>query len=784
MSEEFTSDAIEDPENTIINEIARAGGIAIPAHIHLESGLIGRIKGGQAAKSFLEKSGCGILECPQHAIPDLIKEMLRGDPDCFALIDGSDAHKVKQIGSKPIWLKMDTLGLNGLRQIALEPLKRIQYNEPEDNKKLRILGIHSNGGTLKNQTICFNPELNCLIGGRGAGKSVVIDYLRFVFGSLPVDDYLKNRLNDRFADLIRNNTTVYALVSESATKYWLYERKLIFEKTTKGIKESTEIMSNPASIYRIILNPLQAIKLTDNLPKHKFEFYGQGEVQSITETVEPKRQLRLVDDFVQSSISQREDDCSKLEYELKKLEDDIDDLYIQKAQLEIEISALPEIESRIKEIEADLKANKLESHQIWEDSNNWINELYVNLIEQQGKLNTEDFTSLGEKNYQIPMPEANSAYISLISEIQAANVLIFSSINELKSKTETNICSIKENKEIWNVFFQTEYDNFIETLRKQGVENLGALNAELAILKSKKENINNYKIPEITKIAKNLKVFISARQKHLKNILSIWDEMSDIRIQAAHKMTEKLGNEVIIEIQPKKDLNSYLSFLDKNVPQGIRSKDDQLQKIIEKINPIKLAEYISERKIEQICEQSGVTVGTAEKLIEIRNKNVMQLEHTRCDDIATIYLVLEKRKKQLNDLSQGEKCTAILSVILLDEHSPLIVDQPEDELDHSFIMANVVDTLGKVKQKNKPLDQEFIAKNGRQFIIATHNQNIPVLGDAEMIIKMHKISGEDRCESECGHGIEHPDTIHHILSLEGGAEAFERRRRKYANQSK
>jgi ABC-type lipoprotein export system ATPase subunit len=182
-----------------------------------------------------------------------------------------------------------------------------------------------------------------------------------------------------------------------------------------------------------------------------------------------------------------------------------------------------------------------------------------------------------------------------------------------------------------------------------------------------------------------------------------------------------------------------------------------------------------------ICEKTGITKGTADALINMQYKDVMTLEHTKCDDIANIYLILEGQKKPLGDLSQGEKCTAILSVVLLDEHSPLIIDQPEDELDHNFIMANVVNTLGKVKQKSNPLDNAFSPKNGRQFIIATHNQNIPVLGDAEMILKMHKIIGEDKCELECGHGIEHPEIMSHVLSLEGGVEAFERRRRKYAN---
>jgi hypothetical protein len=153
----------------------------------------------------------------------------------------------------------------------------------------------------------------------------------------------------------------------------------------------------------------------------------------------------------------------------------------------------------------------------------------------------------------------------------------------------------------------------------------------------------------------------------------------------------------------------------------------------------------------------------------------------RCDDIAEIKLVREGIEKDLGHLSEGEKCTAILSIVLLDEACPLVIDQPEDELDHAFIMSNVVETLGRVKQKSDPLAKNFEPKKGRQFIIATHHQNIPVLGDAELVIKMRKIPGDPRCHSESANGLEHPDTMRHILSLEGGREAFDRRHRKYAS---
>ncbi len=178
---------------------------------------------------------------------------------------------------------------------------------------------------------------------------------------------------------------------------------------------------------------------------------------------------------------------------------------------------------------------------------------------------------------------------------------------------------------------------------------------------------------------------------------------------------------------------------------------------------------------------TGITPNTASKLMQISDEELMLIERVKCDDIAVIKLVREGKEKDLSDLSEGEKCTAILSIILLDEACPLVIDQPEDELDHAFIMSNVVETLGRVKQKSDPLGKSFEPQKGRQFIIATHQQNIPVLGDAELVVKVRKIPGESHCEAESARGLEHPDTMRHILSLEGGRDAFDRRQRKYAN---
>ena len=124
----------------------------------------------------------------------------------------------------------------------------------------------------------------------------------------------------------------------------------------------------------------------------------------------------------------------------------------------------------------------------------------------------------------------------------------------------------------------------------------------------------------------------------------------------------------------------------------------------------------------------------------------------------------------LSSLSVGEKCSAILSIALLSKGKPLVIDQPEDDLDHAFIINSIVEGIRT-------------AKSGRQIVAATHNPNIPVLGDAEMVFRVARQAGADICHIHNSGGLELPQVTAEVQSLEGGAEAFERRRQRYSGVS-
>jgi len=96
---------------------------------------------------------------------------------------------------------------------------------------------------------------------------------------------------------------------------------------------------------------------------------------------------------------------------------------------------------------------------------------------------------------------------------------------------------------------------------------------------------------------------------------------------------------------------------------------------------------------------------------------------------------------------------------------PLIIDQPEDDLDNRYIFAEVVQVLARVCER-------------RQVMVATHNANTPILGDAEMVVALDAIA--DRSSVLASGGLEDPDVRRYAKQiLEGGDEAIRARQRRY-----
>ena len=187
------------------------------------------------------------------------------------------------------------------------------------------------------------------------------------------------------------------------------------------------------------------------------------------------------------------------------------------------------------------------------------------------------------------------------------------------------------------------------------------------------------------------------------------------------------------------------------------------------MRPDELAQLIHERDYAEFESVCGLGDDRSRRVLDSFRSSFdpLELEAMQLEDVISIELNVGSDNRQFykdaSELSRGQKCTALLPLLLARRHTPLVIDQPEDNLDNHFIFRTVVESIRRLK-------------TARQMVFITHNANIPVLAEAELIVVM----GSD---GKTGH-IEKQGTLDEcqqeiIDLLEGGKEAFDKRRQRY-----
>ena len=189
------------------------------------------------------------------------------------------------------------------------------------------------------------------------------------------------------------------------------------------------------------------------------------------------------------------------------------------------------------------------------------------------------------------------------------------------------------------------------------------------------------------------------------------------------------------------------------------------------MSPLSLAQSIQNGSA-HVQLDWGVTQIVADALTKLQSSQIMELEALELEHRVDIFLNVAQGQTEpvfrpLNKLSTGQQCTAILHMLLLENIDPLLMDQPEDNLDNAFIADRIVTELRE-------------AKTSRQFLFATHNANIPVFGDAEWIGVFTAAESQGSLGLDAQGSIDVPVIRDQVASiLEGGRDAFIQRKEKY-----
>ena len=261
-------------------------------------------------------------------------------------------------------------------------------------------------------------------------------------------------------------------------------------------------------------------------------------------------------------------------------------------------------------------------------------------------------------------------------------------------------------------------------------------------------------------------------------LLAEWEDIKAEEFRAldraARKVNRKLSNSVSVEVAAAGNREPLLALLRDEVGGRLSETLEQIAQMSDFSLPKFARSCLAGSQI--IQETYRVPAAQAERLANASSDTLMRIEELELLSTTVIRLNTgpsggPSEWKQLDDLSTGQKATAVLLLLLLESDSPLVIDQPEDDLDNRFITEGVVPKMRDEKRR-------------RQFIFSTHNANIPVLGDAEQILGLTATgeagSGSATILGQHSGSID-AQSVRDLVEdlLEGGKEAFETRRLKY-----
>lgn len=670
--------------------------------------------------------------------------------------DVSDPEDLKKPGASS-WIKMSTLSVEGLRQAFLDPESRIRLgSDPPPEPHAQFLGVTwEGGGFLDGAALHFNENLNVLIGGRGSGKSTIIESVRYVLGLEPAGD-----------DAAKTHQGVVRNVLRSGTKVSLLLRSGKPSPRTYTIERT---IPNPPTV-RDEQGQLVNIVPRDLIPN--VELFGQHEISELTRS--PERLTRLLWRFVDDdpALSARK---SSLQLELERSRGRILQVQRELKSIEERLAALPALEETLKRFQAAGLEERLKEKSLLVREERilaTVAERIGTVRELQRQFSDVlpvDIAFLSAKSLD-GLPNAKllatcaGTLRHLSEEAGRVGEQLLKALNEAEG-------GLREARASWDVQQQkaeATYQGLLRELQKTKVDG-----AEFIRLRKQ--------IEELRPLRERRELLDRDQEAHDAQRRELLREWEDVKAQeyravaaAAKRVSRELRDRVRVDVRRAGNLEPLERLLRDMVGGNLNATFERLQARSDLSLP-EFAARCREGK-DALMRYMGLPPGAAERIAQAGPEMCMRIEELELPDTTSIELNTAGEGQPptwqtLDDLSTGQKATAVLLLLLLESEAPLIVDQPEDDLDNRFITEGVVPIM---KQE----------KGRRQFLFSTHNANIPVLADAELIVGL-SASGE----AQTGHaaisrahmGSIDSAPVRELVEevLEGGKVAFETRRLKY-----
>nr|VFK61013.1 MAG: PHP domain/AAA domain [Candidatus Kentron sp. UNK]VFK69593.1 MAG: PHP domain/AAA domain [Candidatus Kentron sp. UNK] len=660
-----------------------------------------------------------------------------------AEVEGSDPKAVDKIGEgNPCYLKIGACAFEAVKYALSDHQNRVAA-KPEPYKHSHISSVSFEGGVLDGQTIRFSPELDTLIGIRGSGKSAILEAIRYgldiPFGIKALDTEYKRDLVDHV--LGSGGKVIIRAVDQRGQAYEI--RRINGE-------------GQPDVYVDGVLQP--GISLRETII-HKPLYFGQKDLSATGEgfekdLVEKLLGEKLID--IRDRIKAQRQKLSEVVARWRKLsntEEKRKEYENKKQDAAFRLKFFQEhgIEEKLqRQVDFDTDARKCQ--QVTDFVKSYLAALAEFIDQHEDDLrNLRMYDSRQNKEFF-------AAFFTLYDQLIAA----FDRIKELLAEGNQVLAGLQAKKgeftarkeELKEEFARIERE-LSEQLRGSGAEIIRP--EEFRGLQKTLEQADQM-LDALNKQGAQRETLRKEIEEQIDTLDDLWREEFEA-IEAELKKINENQPSLRIEGEFRENKDAFVEFM-KDMFRGSGIREATFATVAEQFPDFGALYRATPGEIKEKIDASDKTL---QKFIDYFENHLLELLTWQVPN----RFAIEYKGKELKHHSLGQRASAlILFVLSQGENDLFIIDQPEDDLDNQTIYKDVIKLIREIKPKT-------------QFLFATHNPNFPVLGDAEQIIAC--AYADDRVWVTSG-SIDRPELQRKIVDImEGGKDAFRRRKERYEN---
>ena len=666
---------------------------------------------------------------------------------------GDDKHTIEGVCCRYSLFKVDeAVTLESLRQCFIDRDVRIRQSfEYQPISYPYIEDITVAGGFFDGQTATFHQGLNSILGGKGVGKSLLVELMRFVLSQPSTQkDIIADHSRKLEKKLQAYGSVLLRFVDETG-KVCTVERKYNPSDGNRYVDESHEslAMSFPAlflsqnEIIKIAEDESEQISFIDRF----FDFrHYTSRIRLLEKTIADydetfARGLRAVGDLkdISKQLAKLKIDLGKLDIQLK------DPIY-----------------DNFKKIDA--------KNREFEEQKEYVDSLKLKVVNASDEINALVQPTLSEVNCDDPQLQRISDAIKsgkqrVLLQIEAA------------SKEIQAINDIVENEyKVWTSKFSQEKMKYEKHIRDAGGDKKSLETQRLKVVKEMDELRRKEKSLQEEK--KNLSNVVKKRNELIDELFEIYKDYSAERKKKCDKFENESNGRLKIKIETASNTDEFRERLS-GMKKGTYLRDADVEAICQKMKPF---EFIMELLRYQVNKDNEIIAKLNEKILigqdklqllcdfllaQINFEELMQLQYkAHPQDRPEIrFKISDTDYELIKDISVGQKCTAMLIMCLSDGKFPVIIDQPEDSLDVRSVWDDMCIKIRK-------------GKESRQFIFTTHNSCLAVASDTD---KYTIVDSDAKTGKIIKSGaLDNSDVKEEVIKyLEGGRPTYDTKANKY-----